>query len=79
MLDQDDMTPHNHYFYSDSEEFLCGIADGINNFGSEAITAEYEPKKCTDKKYEWVLCAVDKDLRSDTHTYYDGTSMTDTE
>jgi hypothetical protein len=64
-------------YYSDSEEFLCGIAAGIMDFaGDDVTTADEDDVIPSDEEgYEWMLKVDDQRATVSEKRYYSGASL----
>lgn len=64
-------------YYSDSEEFLCGIATGVTDFaGDDATTAiENDVIPSDEEGYEWMIKVEDQRATASEHRYYSGASL----
>tara|TARA_R110000868_G_scaffold243511_2_gene499491 strand:+ start:166 stop:390 length:225 start_codon:yes stop_codon:yes gene_type:complete len=62
-------------FFSDSEEFLQGLATGIEYVNDGGIELEGEIKRSSNTQYKWMLVVNDVDADIDQHQYYNGSSL----
>lgn len=63
-------------FYSDSEEFLMGLASGIEYIADSACEVLINaPTKSDNERFTWMLAIEDQDVNQLTEQYYNGASF----
>lgn len=61
--------------YSNSKDFLAGMAAGIKGADHDSVIGVQSPKPSDHKCYDWMIVVDDPRLEQSDRHYYDGSEL----